>query len=230
MTMSVGMAMRRRLSTYLPTRYPLTPSGARARVARWRSSTALPYPVSSLRRLFGPVLDGVHLGVPAGRNDALQGVGHARGDLRAGHDRDDHDVQDEDVVRLLEQRGALGGVLLRAEAVDDRVEGRVLVAVVVRGVPVVGLARGLLAGPAVEVVREVRVTVVREHLDVGPEVVRAVGRGVGEEDVGRDLLELNLEARCLPVLLHDVLRLLPDGVHRGLVDDAELDAALGADV
>src|SRR5207249_3421840 len=230
MTMSVGMAMRRRLSTYLPTRYPLTPCGVEARVVRWRSSTALPYPVPSLRRLFGPVLDGVHLGVPARRNDALQGVGHPRGDLRTCHDRDDHDVQDEDVVRLLEQRGALGRVLLRAEAVDDRVEGRVLVAVVVRRVPVVGLSGGLLAGPAVEVVRDVRVTVVREHLDVGPEVVRTVGRGVGEEDVGRDLLELNLEARCLPVLLHDVLRLLPHGIHRGLVDDVELDAALGADV
>src|SRR5438034_9207348 len=92
MTMSVGMAMRRRLSTYLPTRYPLTPCGVEARVVRWRSSTALPYPVPSLRRLFGPVLDGVHLGVPARWNDALQGVGHPRGDLRTCHDRDDHEI------------------------------------------------------------------------------------------------------------------------------------------
>src|SRR4029450_13053762 len=166
MTMSVGMAMRRRLATYLPTRQPLMPSGLEDRVARWRSSTALPYPVPSLRRLFAEVLDRVHLGVPARRNHVLQGVRDTRGHLRACHDRNDHDIQDEDVIRLLEEAGPLGGVLLRAQGFDDRVERRVLVAVVVRRVPVVRGPGRLLAGPAVEVVREVRVTVVREHLDV----------------------------------------------------------------
>src|SRR5207237_3466597 len=61
-----------------------------------------------------------------------------------------------------------------------------------------------------------------------PEMVRAVRRGVSEEGARGDRLELDAEADRLPVLLEDRLRALAHGVYGGLVEDLELDAALGA--
>src|SRR5205814_4635681 len=72
-------------------------------------------------------------------------------------------------------------------------------------------------------------TAVGEHLDVSPEVVRTVRRRVREERRGRNALELHREADLLPVGLHDRLSALTNAVHGRLVEDLELDAALGAD-
>src|SRR5207249_3873843 len=62
-------------------------------------------------------------------------------------ERDDHYIADEDVVRLDRKVVPLLLIRLLAERVDDRVEVRVGVAVVVAELPVVGLARHLLRRP-----------------------------------------------------------------------------------
>src|SRR5919204_2064227 len=227
MTISVGIAISSRRATYRPTSLfsPVPHPGVRT--AWWwtppRRRTAMSI------WLLAPVLDVVHLGVPWARVDALQALRHTAGRVRAVDERDVHDVLGQDVVQLDRDLRPLRAVELLLELVEQLVVVRVRVPVVVTELPVVRLARELRRDPAREVRGRVHVAAVGEHLDVGPEVVRAVGRGVREEHVGRDGLQVHLEPRLLPARLQDVLRLLAQRVDRGLVRDLEPDAALRAD-
>src|SRR5260221_12198487 len=136
MTMIVGIAMRSRLRMYLPTYIVLIPA---VPAARWSCPPRCRIPPRYAVWLLVPVLDAVHLGIPSGRHGALDRLADARGHLGPRHDRHDHDVEDQVVVRLLDERGPFRRVGLSAELVDDPVEGRVGVPVVVTGLPVVRL-------------------------------------------------------------------------------------------
>src|ERR1051325_1276584 len=99
MTMIVGIAMRRRRAMYLPTYSFLIPALAAARGVR--PPRCHPRLIAGL---LVPVLDAVHLGIPTCRDSALHGRADAGCHLGPRHDRDDHDVQDQVVVGLLDDR------------------------------------------------------------------------------------------------------------------------------
>src|SRR5688572_9286077 len=102
MTRSVGMEMRSRRRIYLPT-------------------AAHPHLVTRESALLAPVRDVPDVAVPRVRQDALQVLGLRRGRLRAGDERDDHDVLHEQVVHLDRQVRALGRVDGGRELLEERV-------------------------------------------------------------------------------------------------------------
>ena len=85
------------------------------------------------------------------------------------------------------------------------------------------------AHPLAEVFLRVgAVELVREHLDVGVELLNRVGRArvAAEVDAAVDVAELGVDADLLPPLLDQRLRRLAHRVGRGLVEDRELLAVL----
>src|SRR5688572_5684164 len=128
MTRSVGMEMRSRRRMYLTT-------------------AAHPHLVTRESALLAPFPDVPEVAVPRVRLDPLEVLRLARGGLRAGDERDDHDVGDEQVVHLDRQLGALRRVHGPGQLLEHRVVGRVVVTLVVATTPLLRLGRDLVADP-----------------------------------------------------------------------------------
>src|SRR6266850_1247459 len=178
-----------------------------------------------------PVLEVPEVRVPAALLGALEAVRDG-GDRRPQHDRDDHDVLDDEVVHLDEERRALDGIQLALRGTEELVVLLVAPARDVAPLPLVVLGRDL---PRRELVHERLGIGLRHggrlHLEVGIEVRVGVGVGHvrGEVDGGHHALELHLDPRLGRRLLDDDLRLLAQRVVGRLVDHLQLDAVLGPD-
>src|SRR5216683_3051894 len=168
--------------------------------------------------------------VPAGElADEL--VVHRR-DTEAGDDGDHHVVVDGEVVQLDQHGSTLDGIELDLGGLVDVVVFLVLPAGDVAALPLVRLARHF---PGAELAQEHlwvgRCWAVVVHLQVGIEV--RIGVGVGdirrEEHRRRHRLDLDVDASLLAGLLDDRLVLLARLVDRGLIDELQLLAILGAD-
>src|SRR5438093_9840111 len=100
MTSSVGIAIRSRRMMYrptLPAPHPIEAGvGSAVEVVH---RTTVHRRCSSLRRLV-PLRDVPHLGVPWVQVRSLKGLALSGCDLEAVHQRDDHDVLDQDVIGL----------------------------------------------------------------------------------------------------------------------------------
>src|SRR5437867_3614219 len=170
------------------------------------------------------------VGVPAALNHVPELERNAR-HLRPQDDRNHDHVLDHEVVHLGEERRPLDWVQLGLSGEEGAIVLFISPAGDVPLLPLVGLRRyrpgGELAHeePGVGCGHQDRV-----HLDVAVEVRIRVGIGWigGEEDGGDDGLDLDLDPGLCARLLDDRLRLLAERVDRGLVDQLELLAGLGA--
>src|SRR5579884_2075516 len=186
---------------------------------------------SMLAAGLGPVSDVPEHRVPRVGLDALELLALAIGGLRAGHQRDQHGIPNQDIVHLDGDLVALVLIALRLVLLVQIVVLRVGIAAVIAAVPLVRLLGDLLRGPTFQVVGLIRAgRAVGVHLDIGVEVRRRIRvAGVAaEEDAGVGRLQLDLGADLFPARLDDVLLLLAQRVDRRLIQHVQAHAVLGA--